>query len=130
MIQAVEKARKKDPKGYKKKRAAKLLAAVLKVAFERYPERPDAGQLPLVDKALALAARAPGILLLHRRDRHHPAVPPLTAQPSQEYAHQHRRIQTIRLRPLALAGYRNACRMDDMRLDPASNEPARQPEAV
>ena len=31
MIQAVEKARKKDPKGYKKKRAAKLLAAVLKV---------------------------------------------------------------------------------------------------
>jgi toxin YhaV len=34
MIAAVEKARKKDPTGYKKKRAAKLLAAVLKVAFE------------------------------------------------------------------------------------------------
>src|SRR3979409_428459 len=32
--------------------------------------------LALVDKALALAARAPRILLLHRRDRHHPAVPP------------------------------------------------------
>jgi hypothetical protein len=28
---------------------------------------------------------------------------PLTAQPAKEYAHQHRRIQTIRLRPLALA---------------------------
>jgi hypothetical protein len=41
----------------------------------------------------------PRILLLHRRDRHHSAVPPLTAQPAQEYAHQHRRIQTIRLRP-------------------------------
>jgi hypothetical protein len=27
----------------------------------------------------------------------------LDAQPAQEYAHQHRRIQTIRLRPLALA---------------------------
>ena len=37
MIQAVEKARKKDAKGYKKKRAAKLLAAVLKVAFEDIP---------------------------------------------------------------------------------------------
>jgi hypothetical protein len=49
-------------------------------------------------------------------------VPPLTAQPAQEYAHQYRRIQTIRLRSLALAGHRNARRMDDMRLDPATND--------
>src|SRR5439155_3476020 len=76
------------------------------------------------------AARAPRILFLHRRDCHHPAVTPLTAQPAQEYAHQYSRLQTIRLRPLVLAGHRNARRMDDMRLDPASNEPARQPEAV
>ena len=34
MVGAVEKARKKDPQGYKKKRGTKLLAAVLKVAFE------------------------------------------------------------------------------------------------
>lgn len=34
MIEAVENARQRDSKGYKKKRAAKLLAAVLKVAFE------------------------------------------------------------------------------------------------
>jgi toxin YhaV len=40
MIAAVEKARKKDPNGYKKKRAAKLLAAVLKVAFEDIPGDP------------------------------------------------------------------------------------------
>ena len=40
MIEAVEKARKKDAKGYKKKRAAKLLAAVLKVAFEDIPSDP------------------------------------------------------------------------------------------
>jgi toxin YhaV len=40
MIAAVEKARKKDPKGYKKKRAAKLLAGVLKVAFEDIPSDP------------------------------------------------------------------------------------------
>lgn len=40
MIGAVEKARKKDPHGYKKKRAAKLLAAVLKVAFEDIPGDP------------------------------------------------------------------------------------------
>ncbi|MFV8148057.1 type II toxin-antitoxin system YhaV family toxin, partial [Enterobacter cloacae complex sp.6722787] len=40
MIAAVEKARKKDPKGYKNKRAAKLLAAVLKVAFDDIPSDP------------------------------------------------------------------------------------------
>ncbi|AHY56966.1 toxin YhaV [Bradyrhizobium huanghuaihaiense] len=40
MIAAVEKARKKDPKGYKKKRAAKLLSAVLKVAFDDIPSDP------------------------------------------------------------------------------------------
>jgi toxin YhaV len=40
MIAAVEKARKKDPTGYKKQRAAKLLAAVLKVAFEDIPGDP------------------------------------------------------------------------------------------
>jgi toxin YhaV len=40
MIENVERARKKDPKDYKKKRAAKLLAAVLKVAFEDIPDDP------------------------------------------------------------------------------------------
>jgi len=40
LIAAVEKAQTKDPRGYKKKRAAKLLAAVLKVAFEDIPGDP------------------------------------------------------------------------------------------
>ena len=40
IIGSVENARRKDPKGYKKKRAAKLLAAVLKVAFEDIPSDP------------------------------------------------------------------------------------------
>ncbi len=40
MIDAVGKAREKDPKAYKKKQAAKLLAAVLKVAFEDIPSDP------------------------------------------------------------------------------------------
>jgi toxin YhaV len=40
LVDAVEKARKKDPKNYKKKRAAKLLAAVLKVAFDDIPSDP------------------------------------------------------------------------------------------
>jgi toxin YhaV len=41
LIAAVDKARAKDPRGYKKKRAAKLLAAVLKVAFENIPADPS-----------------------------------------------------------------------------------------
>lgn len=40
MIEAAEKARRKDPKNYKQKRAAKLLAAALKVAFEDIPGDP------------------------------------------------------------------------------------------
>jgi toxin YhaV len=40
MIETVEKARKKDPTKSKKKRGAKLLAAVLKVAFEDIPGDP------------------------------------------------------------------------------------------
>ena len=40
LIIAVEKARAKDPETYKKKRATKLLAAVLKVAFEDVPGDP------------------------------------------------------------------------------------------
>jgi toxin YhaV len=46
MIAAVEKARKKDPKRYKKKRAAKLLAAVLKVAFDDVPSDPTRDVYP------------------------------------------------------------------------------------
>lgn len=40
MIETVEKARKKDPTRYKRKRATKLLSAVLKVAFENIPGDP------------------------------------------------------------------------------------------
>jgi toxin YhaV len=40
MIETVEKARKKDPAKYKRKRATKLLAAVLKAAFEDIPSDP------------------------------------------------------------------------------------------
>src|SRR3546814_18989448 len=44
LLQAVEKARLKDPAGYTRKNATKRLAAVAKLAFEvipQDPERPD-----------------------------------------------------------------------------------------
>ena len=42
LVGEVEKARERDPAGYKKKRAAKLLAAIMKVAFENIPGDPSA----------------------------------------------------------------------------------------
>jgi toxin YhaV len=40
LVAEVEKARSKDPTGYKNKRASKLLAAILKVALEDIPADP------------------------------------------------------------------------------------------
>lgn len=40
LVTEVEKAKSKDPTGYKNKRASKLLAAILKVAFEDIPADP------------------------------------------------------------------------------------------
>jgi toxin YhaV len=40
LIVAVEKARSKDPTGYKLKRPTKLLAAIMKVAFDDIPSDP------------------------------------------------------------------------------------------
>lgn len=41
LIAAVEKARAKDPKAYKRKNAAKRLAAVAKLAFDAIPQDPS-----------------------------------------------------------------------------------------
>ena len=40
LVTEVEKAKSKDPTGYKNKRASKLLAAILKVALEDIPADP------------------------------------------------------------------------------------------
>lgn len=41
LLQAVEQAREKDPRGYKRKNAAKRLAAVARLAFEIIPQDPE-----------------------------------------------------------------------------------------
>ena len=84
----------------------------------------------LADQALALAARAFGVLVLNGRDRHHPAVAALAAQPAQEHPQQHRGVEPVGLRPLVLARDRDACRMNDVHVDAARAQPPRQPEAI
>src|SRR6187551_1368741 len=54
----------------------------------------------------------------------------LAAQPAEEHAYQHAGVQPVGLGPTVLARYGDACRVDDMRFDAASSEPARQPKSV
>src|SRR5260221_7417627 len=84
----------------------------------------------LTGQALALAARPPGVLLLERRGRHHAAVLALAPEPAKKHPHEHREIEPGGLGPPVLARDCDAGRMDDMGLDTALPEPARQPEPV
>src|SRR5246500_4854937 len=81
--------------------------------------RPDLVDKPglLGDQILALAVRSPRVLLLDRRDRHHAAMAPLSAQPTEKHPHQKFRIETISLRAPVFARHRDAGGMDDVGLN-------------
>src|ERR1700745_1314318 len=84
----------------------------------------------LSNQILALAVRSPRVLLRDRRDRHHAAMALLAAQPAEKDAHQKFRIETIGLRAPVFARHRDAGRMDDVNLDIARPQPAREPKPV
>src|SRR6478672_10743190 len=84
----------------------------------------------LSDQILALAVRSPRVLLLDRRDRHHAAMARLAAQPTEKDAHQKFRIETIGLRAPVFARHRDAGGMDDVGLNIARPQPAREPESI
>src|SRR5215471_9330759 len=84
----------------------------------------------LSDKIVPLAVRPPRVLLFDRGDRYHAAMALLAAQPAEKSPHQEFRIEAIGLRTPMLARYRDARGMDDISLDVARPQPARQPEAV
>jgi hypothetical protein len=73
---------------------------------------------PLGNQALTLASRSPRILLADRRDRHHPAMPRLAAQPAEQRAHQHLGVEPVG--PALLARDRHAAGVNDMGLDPVT----------
>ncbi len=54
----------------------------------------------------------------------------LAAQPAEKGAHQQLRVEAIGLGAPVFARHRNACGMDDVSLNIAGPQPARQPEAV
>src|ERR1700761_4190795 len=84
----------------------------------------------LRDQILALPVRSPRILLLNCRDPRHTAMALLAAQPAEKDAHQKFRIETIGLRAPVFARHRDAGRMDDIGLNIARPQPAREPEPV
>ena len=82
------------------------------------------------DQPLALAPRSPCILLGDRRDRHHPAVPRLAAQPAEQRAHQHLGVKPVGLGPPLLTRHRHAAGVNDINFNPVSLEQPGQPEPV
>src|SRR5215475_8315443 len=84
----------------------------------------------LGDQVPALAVWPSCVLLLDRRDRHHAAMAPLAAQPAQKGTRQQFGVEAISLRAPVFARHCDARGMDDISLDIACPQPARQPEAV
>src|ERR1700716_57989 len=84
----------------------------------------------LSDKALALTVGSFGIFVLDCRDRDHLAVITLAPQPAEQAEFEHLGVETVGLGAPVLARYGYARCVDDMGLDVARPEPARQPEAV
>src|SRR5262245_31356803 len=84
----------------------------------------------LADEALALAARALGILVLQCGDRDHLAVITLAAQPAEKSTFEQLGVETVGLRSPTLARHRHTRGVNDVGLNAARLEPACQPEAV
>ena len=77
-----------------------------------------------------LAVGPLGILILYRRDLDHLAVITLAAQPAEKGAFEQLRVETVSLGAPMLARHRHTRCVNDVGLDAARLEPARQPEAV
>src|SRR4029077_13377515 len=84
----------------------------------------------LSDEALALAVWPLAIFVLNCRDCDHLAVIMLAAQPAKKGAFEQLGVEPVGLGAPVLARYGYARCMNDMDLDVASSEPARQPEAI
>src|SRR5678815_29515 len=84
----------------------------------------------LSDEAVMLAVGPLGILVLHRRDLDHLAVITLAAQPAEKGAFEQLGVETVSLGAPMLARHRHTRCVNDVGLDAARLEPARQPEAV
>src|SRR5215831_15717895 len=84
----------------------------------------------LSDEAVMLAVGPLGILVLHCRDLDHLAVITLATQPAKKGAFEQLGVEPVSLGAPMLARHRYTRCVNDIGLDTARLEPARQPEAV
>ena len=77
-----------------------------------------------------LAVGPLGIFVLGCRDRYHLAVITLSAQPAEKRAFEQLGVEPIGLGTPVLARHRHTRCVNDVGLNVACTEPARQPEAV
>src|SRR5450631_2182662 len=117
--------------------AFKALDSLLQLGIEAADAEPDQrcfhsvdNPSLLSDETLALAVGPLGIFLLDCGDRDHLAVVTLAAQPAEKNAFEQLGVKTVGLGTPMLARYGDARCMDDVRLDAACPQPARQPETV
>jgi hypothetical protein len=128
---------RRDGQAFGRQKLFEAFGRLAQLHVEAADAQPDQGCLQLVHEATALAAellvltaRALGVLLRKRRDRHHAAMLPFATQPAQKAAHQQLGVEPVRLAPPMFARHRDAAGMDHIGLDPMSSQPARQPETV
>ena len=113
------------------------LRRLLELGIEAADAEPRQGRLDavgdgglLANEGLALTVGALGILLRKGRDRAHLAVLPLATQPAEEGAFELFGVEAVGLGAPVLPRHRHARGMNDVGLNPACCQPARQPEAV
>src|SRR6476620_10604753 len=123
-----------SPSGVRKpsRRVVALFSLGLK---PRMPSRTNAAFIRLTirlfsDEAVMLAVGPLGILVLHCRDLDHLAVITLAAQPAKKGAFEQLGIEPVSLGAPMRARHRYTRCVNDVGLDAARLEPARQPEAV
>src|SRR6516164_1439824 len=84
----------------------------------------------LSDETLALAIGALGIFILDCRDSNHLAVITFAAQPTEKGAFEQIGVETVGLGAPVFTRYRYTRCVDNVGLDAARPEPARQPETI
>ena len=122
---------------FRREKPFELFESPLQMWFEVPSTKPGERSFQAVDQPcllaiqpLAFPVRAPGILFLDCRDRSHPAVIILSAQPTQEGPQQQLTIQTVGFCATMLPLHPDAGGMHHMRLNAIVPQPARQPEPV
>src|SRR6202795_239570 len=117
--------------------AVKAFGGLLQLGIEAADAEPDQrcfhsvdDPTLLSDEALVLSVGPLGIFVLGCRDRHHLAVITLAAQPAEKRAFEQLGVEPIGLGASMFARHRHARCVNDVGLNVACTEPARQPEAV